>query len=254
MAIWFNYRMVNGLQVSNEGEVRRIHTQISRIGFRTTTTTPLKRHADKNGNIVVKVNKPYRQELRVDEMVAHCFYRDVKRTSPNQTLLIHKDGNMENCRSGNLKWATPYEYGNFYADDPAVNTLDGFRLVKYSLYVSKDGDVKLDDLVQSARDSFYDPDMGREAAVSPFIYNGAKREYIEDLVASAYLPEPTGMSNPGLLHIDNNYKNCSVSNLKWVESDSNEYRNYLSERNGDIAKRQEELNPHPVTHLLAHVM
>lgn len=234
-----------GLEVSNRGEVRRSYLKSSRFGV-SATTNPLSRKTDADGNVFVEIRSPHHESFRVDEIVAKCFYRDVPKTSPRQTFLIHKDGNKSNCASWNLKWATSYEHGLFYAKDPAVNTSDGFRLVKDNLYVSQDGEVKQDGMAQTVCDSFFDPDMDREAAVRPYVRNNAtnKREYIEDLVAAAYLPEPAGMNHPDLLHIDNDYRNCSLDNLKWVEQDSDEYRAYLIKKDEDIKKRMEELNPH----------
>ena len=253
---WRKYWSVDGLEVSKGGGVRRIYTRPSRFFGNQKYAKMLSRQTDADGNVFVEVRTPSLQKLRVDELVARCFYRDVKQPLSRHTFLNHKDGDKSHCWADNLEWVTPYEYGQLYPNDPNMNTPDGFRQVKDNLYVSQDGRAKQDGGMLTVCDSFFDADTGQEVAVSPYVRNNAtnKRERVEDLVASAYLPEPAGISNPGLLHMDKDYKNCSASNLKWVESDSSEYKEYLNKRDDDMAKRMAELNPHPVTHQTIQVI
>lgn len=254
--LWRKYWPVDGLEVSKRGGVRRTYTRPSRLLGNQEYSKMLSRQTDADGNVFVEVRTPSLQKLRVDELVARCFYRDVKKPSPRHTFLNHKDKDKSHCWADNLEWVTPYEYDRLYPNDPNMNTPDGFRQVKDNLYVAQDGRVKQDGGMLTVCDSLFDADTGQEVAVSPYVRNNAtnKRERVEDLVASAYLPEPAGISNPGLLHIDKDYKNCSASNLKWVESDSSGYKEYLNKRDDDMAKRMAELNPHPVTHQTIQVI
>lgn len=251
MNIWRKYYPIDGLEVTIRGGVRRTYDDCRTWSGK---GEPQKRewHFDKAGNPFILIKEPNRMNLRVDFLVAYCY---LGRPLKGQRFIIHKDGDRKHCWADNLKWATPYEHGEFYKDDSTVNTPDGYRLVMEGVLVSKDGNVKMDGKVLPVGDSFYDPDMDREAAIDPFVsipreISGERRTAIEKLVVAAYLPQPAEMQNPVILHIDNDYKNCSLDNLEWVEEGSETYQEYLNKRAADIEKRIEELNPYPVKHLL----
>lgn len=253
MAIWKDYHLIKGLEVSKGGAVRRTYDDC-RTWSGKGEPKLLTRKTFSDGNVYVEIRVPEKKKLRVDELVAKCFYKDVARTSTEQTFIIHKDGDKTHCWANNLQWATPYEHGLFYQNDPFVNTSDGYRLVKDDVYISKEGKVKVNGEVLNVYDSFFDSDMDREAAVDPFVFIEEERRrvrfYIDENVAAAFLPKPDEIKYPALLHIDNDYKNYSLDNLKWVEDDSEEYVLYLEKKTADIEKRIEELNPYPIKHLM----
>jgi hypothetical protein len=249
--IWRKSNAAKGLEVSIKGGVRRTYDDV-----RTLTGKGLpqmmSRHVDANGNLYVEIKKPRPMDLRIDRLVANCYHHTVGKRLQGQVFIIHKDREKTHCWAENLKWATPYEHGEFYANEEWVNTPDGYRLVLDDIYVSKEGKVKMNGKELTIYDSFFDPDMDREAAVSPFVYveegNQRKRLFIEYLVAAAYIRKPEGLGYTALLHKDLDYKNCALDNLEWVRYDSNEFKQYLKKREADIEDRLKELNPYPVQH------
>lgn len=249
--IWRKSNAAKGLEVSIKGDVRRTYDDV-----RTLTGKGLpqmmSRHVDANGNLYVEIKKPRPMDLRIDRLVANCYHHTVGKRLQGQVFIIHKDREKTHCWAENLKWATPYEHGEFYANEEWVNTPDGYRLVLDDIYVSKEGKVKMNGKELTIYDSFFDPDMDREAAVSPFVYveegNQRKRLFIEYLVAAAYIRKPEGLGYTALLHKDLDYKNCALDNLEWVRYDSNEFKQYLKKREADIEDRLKELNPYPVQH------
>ena len=249
--IWRKSNAAKGLEVSIKGGVRRTYDDV-RAWTGKGLPQMMSRQVDANGNLYVEIKKPRRMDLRIDRLVASCYYHTVGKRLQGQVFIIHKDREKTHCWAENLKWATPYEHGEFYANEEWVNTPDGYRLVLDDIYVSKEGKVKMNGEELTIYDSFFDPDMDREAAVSPFVYveegNQRKRLFIEYLVAAAYIRKPEGLGYTALLHKDLDYKNCALNNLKWVNSDSNEFQQYLKKREADIEDRLKELNPYPVQH------
>ena len=250
-SIWRKYNVVKGLEVSIKGGVRRTYDDV-RAWTGKGLPQMMSRHVDANGNLYVEIKKPRPMDLRIDRLVANCYHHTVGKRLQGQVFIIHKDREKTHCWAENLKWATPYEHGEFYANEEWVNTPDGYRLVLDDIYVSKEGKVKMNGKELTIYDSFFDPDMDREAAVSPFVYveegNQRKRLFIEYLVAAAYIRKPEGLGYTALLHKDLDYKNCALDNLEWVRYDSNEFKQYLKKREADIEDRLKELNPYPVQH------
>lgn len=263
MAIWRKYYAVEGLEVSKGGAVRRTYNDCRTWNGKSLFPAYLERQVDKDGNLYVEIKKPKKQNLRIDVLVAKCF---LPRPGYEQNLLIHKDKDKTHCWADNLQWATPYEYAEFYKMDPSEiqekgctydmpdqPENDGFRFLGNDLFVSENAEVKMNGEVLKVYDSFFDGDMDIEAAVGPFVHthrkSGSGREYLEDLVTTAFLPKPRDMKWPGLLHKDLDYKNCALSNLEWVDRESDEFKRYLEKRKADIKKRTIELNPHRAEHL-----
>lgn len=241
MAIWRKYFAIEGLEVSKGGAVRRTYNDI-----RTWTGKGQPRMLDRktgaDGNLYVEIRKPVRKTLRIDELVAVCFLPPRE----NGQMLIHKDMDKGHCWADNLQWVSVYEFGERMTNDTTVNTPDGFRLVENDLYVSKDGRVKQDGVLLAIHDTMYDSDQDCDVAMSPHIFiSGSsihqKRIFVEELVAKAYLAPPTNLSSPALLHIDNDYMNCALDNLKWVENTSPEYTAFSKIAKEEKAKKTQEL-------------
>ena len=201
---------VSGLEVSDTGVVRRRYKDKS---F-TTGWSPYKYLQYKYDNAKNKyVLTRDKGRLRVDYLVAKCF---VHKPSIKHIFVIHQDKNKENCCKENLRWATVYLHGEFYKDDPYVNTSDGYRLVAEDLYVSKEGLVKDANMTPlSIYNSFFDEDLGKEVSCRPYISREInERIYVEELVAEAFLEKPD-LPNLVLVHKDDDKTNCKLDNLEW---------------------------------------
>ena len=227
-----------GISVSEAGGVRREYPNKSSL-LRVPTYHTLQFHADEQGNRIVKT-KDY-GELRVDELVARAFYGNPKK---GQKFVIHKDKIKDHCWKDNLKWATPYEYGEFYQNAPTVNKQGGFRMIDKDLYVNPQGEVEYLGKLMKKIDYFYDSDTDRHVAIAPHVDIGrgkTERLFLDDAVKKAFLPCPSTLLSPALIHKDNDYQNCALSNLQWVESNSKEYAAFQAQRKIDIEKRNQEL-------------
>lgn len=240
------YFAVDGLEVSSTGQVRRTYKDIRTITGKSIYPHKLSWQTDKEGNVIVRTKD--HGDLRVDKLVATCFWG---RPRDGKVYLIHKDKDKMNCSKDNLQWVTQEEFYQHYSDDPIINSDDGFRQVSYGLYVSKNGEVRetRNGELMKVHDAMYDADTDSWAPIDPHVgvyistsYN-AKRVSIDGLVAEAYLPKPRSEGYLGLLHKDNNYKNCSLDNLEWVDISSDEYEKYMEQRKKDTDERFAELNP-----------
>lgn len=250
---WREYYAIKGLEVSEKGYVRRWYDDIRTINGKSEFPHKLKPKADKEGTLYIRIKEG---KKAVDVIVCTCFWGKPK---GDKNCVIHKDGNLSNNHKDNLKWATIKEREDYYSDPSKfvafVPKHNDYRYVTDGLYVSKDAKVKQNGKILNVYDSSFDPDMDIEAAIDPHVvvYHGIfpnRSNTLEKLVTAAYLPKPSGLKSPAILHIDNDYKNCSLDNLKWVEDNSDEYQAYLKQRTADIEKRTQELNPYPIKHLM----
>lgn len=240
------YYAIDGLEVSSTGQVRRTYNDVRTFTGKSIYPHMLSWQTDKEGNVIVRTRD--HGDLLVDKLVAICFWG---RPRDGRNYLIHKDKDKKNCSKDNLKWTTQEEFYQHYADDPIINSNDGFRQVSYGLYVSKNGEVKekRNGKLMTVYDAMYDADIDRWVPIDPHVavYTStsyhAKRVYIDELVAEAYLPKPRNDWYLGLLHKDYNYKNCSLDNLEWIDSSSDEYKKYREQWKKDTDERFAELNP-----------
>ena len=241
--IYRQYFSIKGLEVSDRGSVRRSYKDPYTSSGWSIYPHKLTWQTDDDGNVIVRT-KDY-GDLRVDNLVARCFWGKPR---GENTYLIHKDKDKTNCSKDNLQWVTKDKYDKFYADDPVINTENGFRQVSNGFYVSRDGKVKetKKGKVMKVYYTLYDSDTDSWVEINPHVVYYPKTSYnpkrlsIDELVAEAYLPTPgIGM---GLLHKDNDYRNYSLDNLEWVEYGSERYQQYLERRQKDVAIRNEELN------------
>lgn len=232
------YYKVKGLEVSERGAVRRIYKDVRTF---TGESDPhqMQFKTDKDGNRVIFTHD--HGYLRVDELVATCFWGTPK---GKRNFVIHLDKKKEHCWKNNLKWATAYEYGEFYKDDPEVNTPDGYRLVRKGLWVSKEGQVKDEEgNILIISNTLFDPDMDADRAVFPYVSYKGKHISVVELMEEAYLPLTYSFFSPHILHKDNDYMNCSLDNLVWVDSDDPAYQEFGEITSKTIKKLNEELLP-----------
>lgn len=225
------YGSVSGIEVARNGTVRR--------RYKTDPSYPDKIHyyqerVDKDGNRYVLADGKH---LRVDYLVGQCY---VHNPGKNE-FIAHNDRDKRNCNASNLQWVNPYVFNKWNGITDWGYTNGGFR-------VSKDGEVTRDSKKETIGYSCYDSDTDTDYAVQPYVSTGMFNEHrfpLEDLIAAAWLKYPDqtdGILDPALLHIDGDYKNCKLDNLKWVERDSEAYQDYLKRRSEDLAAEDERLN------------
>lgn len=215
------------LEITLDGKTVRRTFPSKRRGY-PDSTNYMSIRLDKDGNPYVLTKDNGRQ--RIDFMVATCFVHNPDK----HHFVVHIDGNAGNCHRSNLRWVSANEF----------NRLRGrtdWGLYRQGIEVSKDGQVKIDgeicpyiDYISGMNDLNYD------TACEPYIRidnYGFKRLKVENLVVETWLPRPTedAAKEMVILHIDGDYKNCSVSNLKWVYRDSTEYIEYANKRDDQLA-------------------
>lgn len=236
---WRKYYGVKGLEVTEAGGVRRYYDNNWTYTGKSFYPHSLQHKTDENGNKYV-ITRDH-GKLMVDELVATCYWG---RPRDGKVFIIHKDKNKSHCWKDNLMWATPYEYGEHYKDDPMINTSDGYRLVDVTeqsgkIYVSKEGKVKIEGNEAKICVESYDSDVDYERPTQPHVNVYRKEmyahaEYIEDLVTKAFLPKPKDMENPKILHKNNNYMDCSLENLEWVPFSDERYQAYIAIRTQEL--------------------
>lgn len=239
-----NYRKVyafKGIEVSERGAIRRAYdNKGSILGIPTYHNLSFK--TDEHGDRIV-CTKDY-GDIRVDKLVCLAFWGNPKGC---QKFIIHNDKEKAHCWKNNLRWASTYEYGEYYKDDPIVNTPDGFRMIDdHHVYVSKAGEIKIDGKKVTLLDYLYNPDLDKHRAIDlSFIPYGTTtnrlRESVDLAVAKAFLPTPVQLSNPVLLHKDGDYMNCKSENLEWVDGNSQSYIAYQQQRQIAIDARNNQL-------------
>lgn len=236
---WREYRAIPGLEVTESGGVRRYYKNKWTVTGWSITPRVLRHETDKDGNKYVNTKDHGR--LMVAELVATCYWG---RPRDGKEFIIHKDGNKDHCWKSNLMWATSYEYGEHYKNDPNINTPDGYRLVTIAeksgkVYVSKDGKVRIDGNDAKIRTECFDSDVEYDRPVLPHVNVYRKdlyghAEYVDRLVATAFMPMPKGMNNPQILHKNNDYMDCTLNNLEWVPFNDQRYQDYIAIRTKDI--------------------
>ena len=214
------YYAISGLTVSEDGlTIKR--------QYKTTPGYPdypkkLAIQTDQNGCLYIKADG---KKHYVDVLVATCFCHKPDGANAVQ----HVDGNLANCHKTNLRWIAK--------DNP-----DGSRSIGNGFAVKRDGTVLKDGRAVNTIDYIYDPDLGAHRAVDDrYIDEKSKQHPIDETIATAYIPKPTGIKNPKVLHKDHNYKNSNADNLQWVDQYSTEYQEYWKDRQKDIDKRNKEL-------------
>lgn len=234
------YIPIKGMEVSRDGKrVWRDYLSGNPIN---TNGHFLKIKTDKTGNRYV-LTKDYGR-IRVDEMVATCFCSK----NSGENFVIHKDKDNKNCSADNLEWATWEDYISYNFNRQTDEWLPCYA---YDCWVSREGKIKDDkEKVLPVRHFGYDPDTKQcyiiEPSVTVSVLNGyggrSDCTFSVENQMRAFLPIPKGLQSPALLHLDKDWLNFSVDNLKWVEEDSKEYQDYLEQKKADQDKESKELN------------
>ena len=230
------YRIAYGeyLEVGDDGStINRIYK--SKCVIYPDTHQKLSIRYDNNGDAYVSTKN--HGKCKVDYMVASCFVNNPYR----REFVIHNDRDKRNCHPSNLKWVTPYLYNTFYG-------IADWGACKDDLLVSKTGEVMADGNMLSQYDSIFDSDTNLDIPVRPYVRDkNGNRPAVEDLVAAAWLDKPLvvgNLTNPVLIHIDGNYKNNDITNLKWVDPISDEFKAFDKQRQLDRENRFRDLNKH----------
>ncbi len=226
------YGPVSGIEVNREGEVRRRYKSQSQYPDRLNYP---KLRIDEDGNLCVLADGT---RLRVDHLVACCFCHNPEKNE----YVLHRDGDKKNCSSGNLQWVNAYVFNK-------MNGTTDWGVCKTDFRVSKAGEVMYNGKIETLSHSFYDSDTDLEMPSRPYVVKGMFNQchfYVDELVAAAWIKYPDqtdSITDPVLLHIDNDYKNCKLENLKWVERDSKEYQEYMAKLKENMAEEKIKLNP-----------
>jgi len=76
----------------------------------------------------------------------------------------------------------------------------------------------------------------------PSIKVGGNLLNVGFVVAEMFLPYPSSIVNPRLLHKDYDYRNCAADNLEWVEYSDKSWTEYLEKERSDRKEYCNRLN------------
>ena len=237
------YYQVRGLYVFYDGKkVKREYPGTTYSWMKRTSWLSIK--TDKEGNKYVHTKD--RGNIRVDQMVATCYCH----REPGQNYIIHKDKDKSNCHRFNLQWVTADEYRKFYLDELTYideETKEKWVWAEDNIYVSEQGNVRIDGIDQTVHKLVSDTDLGCCRAVMPYVRKNftCRMFHVEDLVAAAFCPKLPDVANQVILHIDYDYTNNAASNLKWVEPSDEEYIKYKEQMKKDWEALNLENGPLP---------
>lgn len=172
----------------------------------------------------------------VDELVATCYCPKPK--DGREYKLIHKDGNLANNFYGNLEWQyvppTPYTVNM----NPECNI--------GSLTIKSDGTVYEGKNTLTVSNHLYDSDTDLFVTVRPRVSYNGHRVFMDDLVEKARFVhgDKDTITNPHILHKDHDPMNYNRDNLEWVEKDSKEYQDHMTDYDKWEYDNNIKLNPH----------
>lgn len=210
---WRDYKGLVELQIKGDGsEVRAIKNLQNKPLYYN-----YKIQKDMFGRRFIKVkhNGEFKT-LYVDELVATCC------CNPNPTLkyIGHKDGDISNDSYDNLQWVdwNTYLY-KFHCNKTKLHNGEIFAWWRYNWYVSEKGYMLIDDrLYNNIYTNMYDSDVDFWRVVHPFIPYNDRNIHIEDGVKAVW--------NKVILHIDGDFSNWKDTNLKIVDADDPEAKDY----------------------------
>lgn len=166
---WRPYYRIPGMEVSEDGQVRRHYTKNINALLPSRPPKWLKPQTDKNGNSIVRTKS--HGDLRIDHLVESCFHGTV---GSNQRV-FHKDGNKKNCHKDNLRKISIKDYNKLFRsgsdwkecyseeDEVEVNV--------------KTKEIKQHGQVLPVHDESYDSDTDRHVKVAPFVILQIKNRY-----------------------------------------------------------------------------
>ena len=197
-------------------------------------------HQNPDGSKYLELKSP--GNVKLDELVADCY--NSKPKDGKKYVLVHKDGDLENCNANNLGWKSVIKF------DP----LSTERKLDNGITVTFEGKFYKGKEELKVVNEIGDSDTDRIVGIDPLVYYMKKNkygryerksEYPDDLMAEAeYVNgDKSLLKNPKVLHKDNDYLNFSEENLEWVEESSQEYQEYKNKKKTDIDELTKKLNP-----------
>lgn len=180
----------------------------------------------------IKVNK---NTFYVEDLVTDCYMPKPKDNAPY--VLIHKDGDLDNCDVSNLEWR-PAVY-TFNADASTKMKINGIEIT-----VTSDGKVYEGKNQLNQIDTLYDPDVDLERCICPYVGVNGERVHMDDLVERAHYVHGDKyiLNNPVILHKDHDRDNYASDNLEWVERNDPRYIAYRKAEVAYMSKRNIDEN------------
>ena len=219
----FGNRLVFSLRVYVSRDGKYIHSETQRLTI----------YGNADEEPYVLINK---RKYNVATLVSICYVPEPK--DGKKYVLVHKDGNLQNCDKSNLEWQLcVYKFNSQPTTHLANNNV--------SLTVTNSGEVLQGNQKLQQLDYLYDSDTDSHACIRPHVKINGKRYFIEDLVdAARYVHgDKYSMTDPVILHKDHDRNNFNSDNLEWVESTDSKYIAYKQDEDVQIQKRRIELNP-----------
>lgn len=219
----FGNKLVFSLRVYVSRDGKYVHSEKQRLTI----------YGEADEEPYILINK---RKYEVATLVATC-YRPMPKDG-KAYILIHKDGNLQNCDMSNLEWQ-PYVYK--FNTNPTTKV---WVNSKYLVVTSK-GEVLLYNQELTKCDELFDGDTNLSVCINPFVIVDSKRVFMDDLMTKAqYIQgDRDSLNDPVILHRDHDRNNYDSSNLEWVERTDPRYIAYQKNEIAFINKRNEELNP-----------
>lgn len=182
----------------------------------------------------IKINKNI---FYAEELVTDCYLPKPKDNTVY--VLIHKDGNLDNCDVSNLEWRQAVYTFN-------ANASTKIKINGVIITVKSDGTVYEGNNQLNPVDTLYDPDVDLERCISPYVRVNGELVLMDDLVEQAHYVhgDKYSLNNPDILHKDHNRDNYDSDNLEWVERTDQRYIDYRKDEVAHMRKRNIEENRH----------
>lgn len=171
--------------------------------------------------------------LYIQDLVMECF-GSPKPADGQDWVIAHLDGNMQNDHYKNLGWKLRKDaYPHIPAKtDKQVKLANG-------IVVRQDGRIYQKGKKLPVGKEIYDRDTDLRIPTEPFVRYEWKNRWkktettridVEDAMAAAGYVDGNKLQfkNPVILHKDDDYMNCSSSNLEWCEKTDERYIEYYN--------------------------
>jgi len=199
--------------------------------------------ADEDGNKYVNHEWTNKGRISIPLAVITCFCPPKPLDFKKRYRINFKDGNKSNCHYFNLEWlAAPYEH--------ATSSTVKVKLLGVTLTVKSDGTVKEGNKVLRPYDSIGDSDLDLMVCIEPHVRydeKGVRWRSIamDDLMKDAGFigGDDSLLSDPVILHKDNDRMNFASDNLEWVEATDPRYAEYQKRKKKEMHARNVEMNP-----------
>lgn len=193
-------------------------------------TETLKILYDSKGKFVFH---PWGRKVSVAKAVLKCFCPPAPADGKIH-IINYKDGCKENCDKSNLEWV---EYHYRHNSEKSFKWDVGKGSV---LTIFRDGTVKDGKQLLSYDISLYDSDMDLVDIIRPYVSTQAGKKSLDELmeIAGFINGDDAGLTNPKILHRDNDWFNFDSDNLEWVEESDPRCQAYMEQYK---ANRKEQL-------------